>query len=162
MGDRQTAEVGDIRAAARASPGLARPPGAPGRRRTRADRVAFALTSLLFGADSSQVRVTQFQQYILFCLTLPGWVFLAKLYGLYDHDEERTDHTTLDDFVGVFHLVTSASGCCIVVSRITGLADPGLRRSIALLGDGDRARRRRARAPRARSAAAAARTSRTR
>ena len=39
-------------------------------------------------------------------LTLPAWIVLAKLYGLYDHDEERTDHTTVDDVVGVFHLVT--------------------------------------------------------
>ncbi len=87
---------------------------------------AFALTSLLFGADSSQVRVTQFQQYVLFFLTLPGWVFLAKLHELYDHDEERTEHTTLDDFVGVLHAVTLAVWTLYVVSHITGLADPGL------------------------------------
>ena len=31
---------------------------------------------------------------------------MAKLYGLYDRDEERTDHSTVDDLVGVFHLVT--------------------------------------------------------
>ena len=38
--------------------------------------------------------------------TLPIWIVVAKLYGLYDHDEERTDHSTADDFVGVFHMVT--------------------------------------------------------
>ena len=39
---------------------------------------------------------------VLFLLTLPGWVLVAKLYGLYDKDEERADHSTVDDLVGVF------------------------------------------------------------
>ena len=42
----------------------------------------------------------------LFVRALPFFVVAAKLQGLYDHDEERTDHTTADDLVGVFHLVT--------------------------------------------------------
>ena len=29
---------------------------------------------------------------LVFCLSLPAWVIVAKLYGLYDYDEERTDH----------------------------------------------------------------------
>ena len=36
----------------------------------------------------------------LFLLTLPAWIVGAKLYELYDLDEERADHTTVDDFVG--------------------------------------------------------------
>ena len=31
---------------------------------------------------------------------------LATLYGLYEHDEERAYHTTVDDLVGVFNVVT--------------------------------------------------------
>ena len=31
---------------------------------------------------------------------------VARLHGLYDRDEERADHPTIDDVVGVFHLVT--------------------------------------------------------
>jgi exopolysaccharide biosynthesis polyprenyl glycosylphosphotransferase len=42
----------------------------------------------------------------VFLGTLPIWIVVAKLYGLYDHDEERTDHSTADDFIGVFHMVT--------------------------------------------------------
>jgi len=45
-------------------------------------------------------------EYALLFLFIPLWVFLAKLYGLYDHDEERADHGTSDDLVGIFHLVT--------------------------------------------------------
>jgi exopolysaccharide biosynthesis polyprenyl glycosylphosphotransferase len=42
----------------------------------------------------------------LFALTIPAWIAFAKVYGLYDRDEERTNHTTVDDLVGVFHLCT--------------------------------------------------------
>src|SRR5689334_5719841 len=35
--------------------------------------------------------------YLLFAATLPGWIALATLYGLYDRDEERAYHTTVDD-----------------------------------------------------------------
>ena len=31
---------------------------------------------------------------IVFLLTLPLWVVAAKLYGLYDRDEEQVDHST--------------------------------------------------------------------
>jgi exopolysaccharide biosynthesis polyprenyl glycosylphosphotransferase len=43
---------------------------------------------------------------LLFLLTIPAWIAFAKVYGLYDRDEERTNHTTVDDLVGVFHLCT--------------------------------------------------------
>ena len=43
---------------------------------------------------------------MIFVVSLPVWVVAAKIYGLYDRDEERTDHSTVDDLVGVFHLVT--------------------------------------------------------
>ena len=43
---------------------------------------------------------------MLLLATLPGWIVIAKLYRLYDQDEERTHHPTTDDLAGVFHLVT--------------------------------------------------------
>ena len=48
----------------------------------------------------------------IFLLSLPLWVVLAKLYSLYDHDEERTDHGTVDDVPGIFHLVTTGAWLC--------------------------------------------------
>jgi exopolysaccharide biosynthesis polyprenyl glycosylphosphotransferase len=42
----------------------------------------------------------------LFLVTIPAWIAFAKIYGLYDRDEERTNHTTVDELVGVFHLCT--------------------------------------------------------
>jgi exopolysaccharide biosynthesis polyprenyl glycosylphosphotransferase len=56
---------------------------------------------------------------------LPVWVVLAKLYGLYDHDEARAAHTTADDVVGVFHLVTVGAWLLLLLSTATGGADLG-------------------------------------
>src|SRR5262245_5568892 len=39
------------------------------------------------------------RSYLVFAATLPGWVVLAKLDGLYDRDGERADHTTVDEIV---------------------------------------------------------------
>jgi exopolysaccharide biosynthesis polyprenyl glycosylphosphotransferase len=61
---------------------------------------------------------------VVFLATLPIWVVIAKLYGLYDHDEERTDHSTADDFGGVFHMVTVCTWVFWVSTYVTGLAHP--------------------------------------
>ena len=61
--------------------------------------LAFALAQLaLGGADTLEVA--------LLVASLPVWVVTAKLYGLYDRDEQHTAPTTVDDFTRVFHLVT--------------------------------------------------------
>ena len=53
---------------------------------------------------------------------------VAKLYGLYDFDEERTDHSTADDLVGVLHLVTVGSWLFFAFAAVTQRADPGFAR----------------------------------
>jgi exopolysaccharide biosynthesis polyprenyl glycosylphosphotransferase len=63
---------------------------------------------------------------ILFVFSLPCWVLVAKLHGLYRRDEERTDHCTTDDIVGVFHLVTIAAWLLLVASRLAGWNGPGI------------------------------------
>jgi exopolysaccharide biosynthesis polyprenyl glycosylphosphotransferase len=67
-------------------------------------------------------------EYLLFLATLPAWVVLAKLYGLYDRDEERTDHSTADDLVGVLHMVTLGAWVFFAGSHLSNLADPQLRK----------------------------------
>ncbi len=87
--------------------------------------LAFLATAWIFGVnDGDQHRLSLGTEYLLFLLTLPMWALGAKLYELYDHDEERTDHSTLDDCVRVFHLVTVGVWLLYIVSHITGLADP--------------------------------------
>ena len=70
---------------------------------------------------------------LVFCLSLPAWVVVAKLYGLYDFDEERTDHSTADDLVGVLHLVTVGSWLLFAFAAITHRADPRLRATARIL-----------------------------
>lgn len=90
--------------------------------------LAFAFTEILFravGADSD--RLSRPAEMALFLATLPLWIVFMKLYGLYDRDEEQTDHSTVDEVVGVFHLVT-VGAWLLAVGVLTGLADPGLRK----------------------------------
>ncbi|MGZ8697906.1 MAG: sugar transferase [Gaiellaceae bacterium] len=80
--------------------------------------LAFALTELLVGGDSE--GITTANEFLVFIVTLPAWIFLARLYRLYDHDEERTEHTTADDAVGVFHLVTVTTWALWMIGAATG------------------------------------------
>jgi exopolysaccharide biosynthesis polyprenyl glycosylphosphotransferase len=66
-------------------------------------------------------RVTEFAT---FAFSLPIWVVVAKLYGLYDKDEERTDHSTPDDFTGLFHLITVCTFLLYAVSHLTRWFNP--------------------------------------
>jgi len=90
--------------------------------------LAFSVTEVIFdGVTRGQAFSTRAEVGI-FLLTLPVWIVLAKLYGLYDRDESRTDHRTADDLGGVFHLTTVGTWMVIAGSRVTGLAYPHLPR----------------------------------
>ena len=75
-------------------------------------------------------RVDQALEVALFLASLPIWVVMAKVYGLYDRDEERTDHSTADDVVDVFHMVTVGTWSVFVVLRLTGLANPSVSKMV--------------------------------
>jgi exopolysaccharide biosynthesis polyprenyl glycosylphosphotransferase len=45
-------------------------------------------------------------------LTLPWWVVLFKMYGLYERDAKRLSHTTLDDLPSLFHALLL--GCLLL------------------------------------------------
>jgi exopolysaccharide biosynthesis polyprenyl glycosylphosphotransferase len=61
---------------------------------------------------------------VTFVASLPLWIIIAKIYGLYDHDEERTDYSTADDFSGVFHMVTVCTFLFWVAAYVTNAAHP--------------------------------------
>ena len=63
---------------------------------------------------------------LLFAGTLPVWVLMARMYGLYSRDEERTDHSTVDELVGVFHLATVGAWLLFAVLWLTNVASPPL------------------------------------
>ena len=56
--------------------------------------------------------------------SLPVWIVIAKLYGLYDNDEERADHSTADEFTAVFHMVTVCTFLLWAFAESTGVMQP--------------------------------------
>jgi exopolysaccharide biosynthesis polyprenyl glycosylphosphotransferase len=86
---------------------------------------AFAVTELLFSGNSASAGgVGVPTETVVFICTLPVWIVAAKLYGLYDKDEERATHSTADEFVSVFHLITVGVWIFFALSWTTGLSNP--------------------------------------
>jgi exopolysaccharide biosynthesis polyprenyl glycosylphosphotransferase len=86
--------------------------------------LAFVLAQQIFAGHDGADHLSRFTELALFLVSLPGWVVAAKVYGLYDKDEERTDHSTTDDFAGVFHLIIVCTVLLYAGFRITGIAEP--------------------------------------
>jgi exopolysaccharide biosynthesis polyprenyl glycosylphosphotransferase len=84
--------------------------------------VAFFVTEALFRNPASPVGSGT--RALIFVLMLPVWVLAAKLYGLYDRDEERATHSTADEVVSVFHLITVGVWGFFATSWLVGLAHP--------------------------------------
>ncbi len=101
--------------------------------------LAFVITEISIGSVGPNDTVSVGTETILFVASLPLWAIVAKLYRLYDHDDERTDHTTLEDLVGVFHLVTVGTWLVVGGGWLLGLADPKIGKLMTLLGPRDRA-----------------------
>jgi exopolysaccharide biosynthesis polyprenyl glycosylphosphotransferase len=81
--------------------------------------VAFLVAAFFF-ADASSERPSQLVEVALFVLTLPVWVALASLYGLYSRDEIGADHSTADEVFGVVNLVTVGTWVVFAAALITG------------------------------------------
>jgi hypothetical protein len=93
--------------------------------------LAFVLADVILGSTGSTGDMSPLAELGVFAATLPLWTVAAKVYGLYDNDDERTDHSTADDLVGVFHLVTVGTWVLFVGSRVAGFAQPHLWRLVA-------------------------------
>ncbi len=78
--------------------------------------LAFALSSVWWRGSS--------REFALFVLTLPCWLLIAQLHGLYRRDGERPDHRTTDELAAIFHLVTIGAWLLLVVSRLAGWTQP--------------------------------------
>jgi len=84
--------------------------------------VAYLLTTLMWGSAGAFGST---REVAVFCATLPCWLVVARVQGLYRADQEQADHSTADDVVGVFHLVTVGVWLLLVASRLTGRTSPG-------------------------------------
>jgi exopolysaccharide biosynthesis polyprenyl glycosylphosphotransferase len=89
--------------------------------------VAFTLSEAVYQpAAGTFNRFGTAAEYAVFFLAIPFWIVVARLYGLYDRDESRANHSTVDDIVGVFHLVTIVAWLLLAGAYLTGLAQPAL------------------------------------
>ena len=85
---------------------------------------AFFAAELIFRGNGLIDSIGIGEEALIFVLLLPGWVVAAKLYGLYDRDEERATHSTADEVVSVFHLITVGVWLFYATSWIAGLSKP--------------------------------------
>lgn len=67
---------------------------------------------------------------VLFVASLPLWILTAHMLGLYDRDEERANHTTVDDLFGLLEVVSLGTWGVVVVTEILGLPHPHLARLV--------------------------------
>jgi exopolysaccharide biosynthesis polyprenyl glycosylphosphotransferase len=79
---------------------------------------AFAVVEILFGSHGQPDAFGLDSELALFFVALPIFVLGAKLFGLYDRDEERADHSTSDELARVFLLATVG---VFLVSRLAAL-----------------------------------------
>ena len=85
---------------------------------------AFAIATVLMGMGGDGLGLTV--EAVVLLASLPAWIVLAKLHGLYEADEAYADHTTVDDFVGVVHVGTLGVWLVYLGAITTGVAVPNL------------------------------------
>jgi exopolysaccharide biosynthesis polyprenyl glycosylphosphotransferase len=77
---------------------------------TVSDVLGVALALVLAVAMAGATRGHPVGEYLLFgLLTLPAWVVIFKMYGLYERDAKRLSHSTLDDLPSLFHALLLGS-----------------------------------------------------
>jgi len=94
--------------------------------------LAFLVTQTVFRSMGSRDAALGVPELIVFVCTLPVWIAIARVYSLYDADEERTHHPTTDDIVGVFHLVTIGTWMFFGALWLTQIAHPQVGRVMTL------------------------------
>ena len=114
----------------------------------RLHRRGWLLRRMLLAADLAGITIAFFlaQQFLvdprgdkisplgevgLFLVALPVWVIAANLGGLYDRDGERTDHSTVDDLLGVFSVITIGTWIVSAMAWMTHVLNPYPPRMIA-------------------------------
>jgi exopolysaccharide biosynthesis polyprenyl glycosylphosphotransferase len=73
------------------------------------------------------------EEFEIFLATLPLWLAVARLYGVYRHDADA-DHSTADDAPAVVNLMTLGAWLLYVVTHLTGWAEPDLGKVVTFWG----------------------------
>jgi exopolysaccharide biosynthesis polyprenyl glycosylphosphotransferase len=82
--------------------------------------LAFVLAVSIAGGVEGHGSYTPEVEIAIFLASIPLWIVAAKILGLYDKDESRADHSTLDEVARVLLLVTMGA---FVLSLVTGYLD---------------------------------------
>jgi exopolysaccharide biosynthesis polyprenyl glycosylphosphotransferase len=85
--------------------------------------LAYLVTTLSWGGKGAFGST---KEMAVFAATLPCWLVVAKLQGLYRADHEHADYSTTDDIVKVFYLVTIGVWGLLVASRLVGRTSPSI------------------------------------
>jgi exopolysaccharide biosynthesis polyprenyl glycosylphosphotransferase len=86
---------------------------------------AFSFTQLAFAGNDPPVdQVGPLLETALFALSLPLWIVLGRMYGLYAGDEEHANHSAADDFFGVFNMLTVGAWGLFAGAYLIDFADP--------------------------------------
>lgn len=91
---------------------------------------AFLLALALVSTSPALDVVDERWEIGLFVASLPLWVLIARMHGLYDRDEERTDHSTIDDIFGVLQMASVGTWGFLAITEISGLPHPSLTRLV--------------------------------
>jgi exopolysaccharide biosynthesis polyprenyl glycosylphosphotransferase len=86
--------------------------------------LAFVGSVAAYGLSAPGDHVRPAYELLVFILSLPFWVFFASLHGLYRYDERRLGHSTVDDLVGVVHLVTLGAWIFFIGCWVTHVSSP--------------------------------------
>lgn len=73
------------------------------------DVLALALAMGFMGVLAGKGEESHLEYLLYALITLPVWVVLFKLYGLYERDAKRLSHSTLDDLPSLFHALLLGS-----------------------------------------------------
>ena len=93
--------------------------------------LAFLGSVAAYGLSAPGDHMRPAYELLVFFLSLPLWVLFASLHGLYGYDERRLGHSTVDDLVGVIHLVTLGAWIYFIGCWVTHVSSP---RPAKLLG----------------------------
>lgn len=99
--------------------------------------IAFVAATTVFGPNphaGPADAVSPAFEHLLFLLSLPVWIVAATMYGLYKNDEERTDHSTVDDLLPVFHLVSIGTWIFFAGVTLSELSHPQLSKLMLFWG----------------------------
>jgi len=86
--------------------------------------LAFFGSVLAFGLSAPGDHARPAYELAVFVLSLPVWLLLASVHGLYRCDERRLGHSTVDDLVAVIHLVTLGAWTFFIGCWATHISAP--------------------------------------